>query len=84
MKSCQSSCPHHYIDKSKTLLQQHPDLDIRMLFQRASNKLSKKSKTSYADWCDKHGVVWAEGDTIPAAWLAEKSASASASTTSSK
>lgn len=57
--------------KMKDVVEQHPDLDIRMVFQRASTKIRRGSPTSYADWCDKHlGIPWAEGD-IPDAWLEE-------------
>jgi len=57
--------------KMKCVIEQHPDKDIRMLFQNASVKLSKKSKTTYGDWCDKNGIKWAEGDRIPQKWLNE-------------
>jgi hypothetical protein len=46
----------------------NPELDIRFCFQNASNKLNKKSKTSYADWCDKHGFLWCER-VIPTEWV---------------
>ena len=46
----------------------HPDIDIRFVFQRASNTLNKTSKTTYGDWCDKHGFLWCEGD-IPKEWM---------------
>ncbi len=57
-------------DRKKHLLikEQYPELDIRFVFQNANNKLSKKSKTTYADWCNKHGFVYAE-KTIPDSWL---------------
>jgi hypothetical protein len=45
----------------------HPELDIRFVFQRASNTLSKKSKTTYGDWCDKHGFLWCEKK-LPHEW----------------
>lgn len=54
--------------KLKLVRAQHPDLDIRLLFQRASNKLNKRSSTTYAQWADKHGFKWAEG-TVPESWL---------------
>lgn len=59
-------------DRTKHLLikQQHPGLDIRFIFDRASNTITKHSKTTYADWCDKHGFKWAE-KVIPPAWLKE-------------
>jgi hypothetical protein len=57
-------------DRGKHLLfkQQHPNIDIRFVFQNARNKINKKSKTTYGDWCDRHGFIWAEG-TIPKSWL---------------
>lgn len=60
-------------DRKKMLLvrKQHPDKDIRMVFQRHTNKLFKGSKTSYSDWCDKHGIKWA-AETIPTEWIKEK------------
>ena len=45
----------------------NPDLDIRFVFQRASNTLTKKSKTTYGDWCDKHGFLWCEKK-LPHEW----------------
>lgn len=57
-------------DRKKHLLikEQHPELDIRFLFQNANNRLSKKSKTTYAMWCIKHGFQYAE-KSIPKEWL---------------
>lgn len=59
-------------DRKKHLLikQQHPELDIRILFQNANTKISKGSKTTYGEWCDKHGFIYASKD-IPANWLVE-------------
>jgi hypothetical protein len=47
---------------------QHPSLDIRFVFQKASNKIRKGSPTSYGDWCDKNGFLWADNK-IPKEWL---------------
>lgn len=60
-------------DRKKHLLirKQHPHLDIRILFQNAHSKISKGSKTSYADFCDKHGIPYAHR-TIPEGWLKEE------------
>lgn len=57
-------------DRKKHLLikQQYPDLDIRFLFQNSNNKLTKRSKTTYAQWCEKHGFIYAEKE-IPKEWL---------------
>lgn len=46
----------------------HPELDIRIVFMRGSNKLSKSSKKTYMDWAALHGFPAADGE-IPAEWL---------------
>ena len=48
---------------------QNPELDIRMVFQTPYNKISKKSKTTYLKWCDKHDIPWCEFHSIPIEWL---------------
>ena len=57
-------------DRKKHLLikQQHPELDVRIVFQSAKTKIRKGSKTTYGDWCDKHGIIWAEKN-VPESWL---------------
>lgn len=57
-------------DRSKMRLvkQQHPELDIRFVFSRSAAKLSKLSKTTYAEWCDKYGFPYADKQ-IPKEWL---------------
>lgn len=37
------------------VLEQHPELDIRMLFQK-DNLINKGSSTRYSDWAITHGV----------------------------
>ena len=46
----------------------HPDLDIRFVFMNAHNRLSKRSKTTYAQWCDKKGFKWCHRN-IPKSWI---------------
>jgi hypothetical protein len=60
-------------DRAKHLLikEQYPDLDIRFVFQSANKKIHKSSKTTYADWCDKYGFLYAERE-VPQAWLRER------------
>jgi hypothetical protein len=60
-------------DRKKHLLikQQHPHIDLRFIFQNASNKLNKRSRTTYGDWCDRHQFLWAEGS-IPKQWIRKK------------
>jgi len=60
-------------DRKKHILikDQHPELDIRFVFQNPNGKIRKGSKTSYGDYCDKHGILWADKE-IPNKWLLEK------------
>lgn len=51
------------------LKEQHPDLDIRLVFQHAGKPIYKGSKTTYAKWADDHGFTWADKGTVPAAWI---------------
>ena len=57
-------------DRKKHMLikKQHPELDIRFVFQNSKNKIRKGSPTTYADWCIKHGFEYAD-KTIPQEWL---------------
>ena len=55
--------------KIKAVKTQNPELDIRMVFQTPYNKISKRSKTTYAKWCDKHDIPWCEFHSIPIEWL---------------
>lgn len=64
-------------DRKKLLLvkEQHPDKKIYLLFQNASNKLSKNSTTTYGDWCDKNEIEWSDWKTkkeIPRHWFGKK------------
>lgn len=56
--------------KHKLIKEQHPELDIRFLFSSSSSKISKGSKTTYADWCIKNGFQYAD-KLIPESWLLE-------------
>ena len=59
-------------DRKKHLLvrEQHPELDIRFVFSNSKAKISKGSKTSYADWCNKYKFQFAD-KLIPQEWLDE-------------
>ena len=47
----------------------NPDVDIRMVFQSPYNTISKKSKTTYAKWCERHDIPWTSYQDIPIEWL---------------
>lgn len=39
----------------------HPHMSFHMVFQNPNQTISKVSKTTYAAWCDKHGISWSKG-----------------------
>ena len=57
-------------DRKKHLLvkAQNPNLDIRFVFSNSKNKITKNSKTTYADWCEKNGYKYAD-KVIPEDWF---------------
>jgi hypothetical protein len=61
----------HDRKKHLEIRKQHPHLDIRMVFENSRKKLYKSSKTTYALWCAKKNIVFADR-VIPEAWLKEK------------
>ena len=56
--------------KHKLIKEQYPDLDIRFVFSNSNTKISKKSKTTYASWCQALGIPYADKQ-IPQEWLEE-------------
>lgn len=50
---------------------QHPELDIRLVFSNSRAKLYKGSKTTYGMWCEKQGFQYSHR-VIPPEWLTEK------------
>lgn len=44
--------------KMKLILEQHPEKTFLMIFGRSLNTITKKSKTTYADYCNKIGLKW--------------------------
>ena len=55
--------------KIKNVKEQNLDVDIRMVFQSPYNTISKRSKTTYAKWCDRHNIPWCTFQEIPIDWL---------------
>lgn len=60
-------------DRKKHLLikRQQPHLDIRFVFSNSKQKISKASRTTYADWCNKNGFLYADKE-IPDSWIKER------------
>jgi len=49
----------------------NPELDIRFVFQRANNRLTKSPNSmTYAQWAERHGFKWSE-HSIPEDWYDE-------------
>lgn len=59
-------------DRQKHILikAQHPDKEVRFVFSSSKTRISKTSQTTYADWCQKHGFLFAD-KRIPEEWLNE-------------
>ena len=55
--------------KIKNVKEQHPDIDLRMVFQNPFNTISKRSKTTYAKYCEKLSIPWTSYKNIPIDWL---------------
>jgi len=57
--------------KHLAVKKQHPNLDIRFVFESSRRKLSKGAKTTYGQWCEKHGFQYYDR-IIPQEWIKEK------------
>lgn len=57
--------------KHVAIKQQHPNLDIRFVFENSRRKLSKGAKSTYATWCERNKFLYADR-VIPEEWLKEK------------
>lgn len=57
-------------EKILLMLDQHPKTIICMVFYNATYKIYPGSKTTYGDWCDKHGIPWCDArEGIPKEWF---------------
>jgi hypothetical protein len=59
-------------DRQKHMLvrKHNPELDIRFVFSNSKARLSKVSRTTYAQWCEKNKFKYAD-KVIPQEWLDE-------------
>ena len=50
-------------------------MDIRFIFSNSKNRIGKKSKTTYAKWCElkgfKYHCIASTGKFLPEAWIKE-------------
>jgi hypothetical protein len=60
-------------DRQKHLLvqAQHPDLDLRFVFSNSKTRISKQSRTTYGQWCESKGFLYAD-KIVPLEWLMEQ------------
>lgn len=58
-------------DRQKLILvkEQNPEITICLLLQTPNHKITKQSKTTYAEWAEKNGFKWSSGLTIPEEWF---------------
>jgi hypothetical protein len=56
--------------KHRLIREQYPDLDIRFVFSNSRAKIGKQSETTYALWCERLGILYADKD-IPQEWFDE-------------
>jgi IS5 family transposase len=54
--------------KLKAIRKQHPEIDLRLVFQRDNVIKGTKNKTRYSEWAEKIGFKWALGK-VPKDWL---------------
>lgn len=66
-------------DRQKLILvkQQHPELDLRLVFQNANLPIYKGSNTTYRQWAESNGFLYSDKGTIPQEWLEQLRASPS-------
>ena len=59
-------------DRQKHILvkKHNPTLDIRFVFSNSNARISKTSRTTYAQWCIKNGFKFADKE-IPKEWMEE-------------
>ncbi len=54
--------------KHRWIKTQHPELDIRFVFNNPNARLQKGAKSTYAQWCDKYGFLYSK-EVIPDEWF---------------
>ena len=57
--------------KHLCIRKQHPELDIRFVFENSRRKLRKGAKSTYGEWCIKYDFVYHD-KIIPENWLRER------------
>ena len=55
--------------KIRQVIKDNPEIDLRMVFQDPYKRISKRSKTTYAKWCERYQILWCAAHCIPVDWL---------------
>jgi len=67
---CKGYFPAQDRKKLLAVRRAHPELDLRILFERPHVKIGKgPASMSYGQWATKHGFIWAQGPEIPHDWI---------------
>lgn len=66
---CKGYFPKEDRAKLLAVLNQNPDLDLRIVLQTPNCRLTGTAMT-HARWCEKHGIAWA-ATVVPEAWINE-------------
>jgi DNA repair exonuclease SbcCD ATPase subunit len=68
--TCKQPLPLEDRQKMLWVKQQHPHIKIYFIFGKGSNKITKRSKTSYIDWAHENGFEAIDvTQPIPRGWL---------------
>lgn len=59
-------------DRKKLMMirDQHPTLDLRLVFVNSLSRVVKGGKATYGDWCRRMGFIFAD-KSIPQSWITE-------------
>ncbi len=61
--------PYDEQRKLRAVKESHPELDLRLLFEKPDKKLPN-SKLTHGEWATKYGFKWAT-EHIPSSWISE-------------
>jgi hypothetical protein len=50
--------------KMLAVFKHNPGIKLVIVFSHPNHTITKKSKTTYGEWCDKHGIPWIGFKTI--------------------
>ena len=60
---CKGKLTKEVRKKLLAIIKSNPNKKLFMVFEKPDNRINRGSKTTYADWANKHGIPWS--DTVP-------------------